>query len=134
MYIVVKVLNILQWPILLFLIFVNYEHGFAEQVRFYLLFGSFTFSTTIMMIAMRIHMVSADYVPLVIIGVRVAVTYLLLYFISAGTKGFELVDKKELHSSIPLIALPFTLFTYDNLALNLTIMVPMILISTISVT
>ena len=93
-YTVVKVLCMLSWPTLLIYLTWNYEHGFEYHARFYTQFGSLTVSLTIMLIAMRIRTVSADFVPIVIIGVRVAVTFLLFYFISAGTKGFELVDKK----------------------------------------
>ena len=45
-----------------------------------------------MLIVMKIKTTSADYVPLIIISVRVGVTFLLFYLISAGTEGFELVD------------------------------------------
>ena len=84
-YIVVKALCIFSWPLLISYYAWNFEHGFKYHARFYSLFGSFTVSSTIMLIAMRIRTVSADYVPIVIIGVRVAVTFLLLHFISAGT-------------------------------------------------
>ena len=91
-YIAVKMLCIFSWPLLLIYYLWNYEHGFEYHARFYTEFGSFCVTATITLIAMRIRTVSADYVPLVIIGVRVTVTFLLFHFISEGTKGFELVD------------------------------------------
>ena len=133
-YELVKIMSIFSWPLLLIYYMWNYQHGFEYQARFYTEFGSFIVTATIMLIVMKIKTTSADYVPLIIISVRVGVTFLLFYLISAGTEGFELVDQKELHSSIPFIAMPFLLLTFDNLFLNLAITIPVVLVGTVSAT
>jgi len=87
-----------------------------------------------MLIVMKIKTASADFVPLVMISVRVGTTFLLFYLVSVGAKGFELVDKKELHSSIPFVAMPVLFFTFDNMFLNFAITIPVVLIGTVLAT
>jgi hypothetical protein len=103
----------------------NREKSFSEQAIFIMQIGSLTVSLTISALANLVNLVATDYNLLILVGVRSAVTFLLFYFIEAGTPGFEKIDLKELSDSIQLIGLPGLIISCCGWRFNFLIGAPL---------
>ena len=99
-----------------------------------MLHGSLTVSLTIVVLISKFRLAFIDYGMLSIVSIRVAVTFLILYFIDSEMTGFDLIDKKQLNNSIPSVAGPALVLACCNFKLDLLITAPLTLISTYIVT
>ena len=89
-----------------------------------------TVSLTTISLAAKLYLKAIDWYLVYIVAVRVAITFMLFHWISAGEEGFGLIDPKELNDSIPFVA-PLFVGILVNWKFNIVVCIPMMLISTI---
>ena len=102
---------------------------FNEQVLFIAQAGSLAVTLILLCIADKLNLSAVNYFYISIVGVRVAVTFLLLYLIQSDTQGFELIDPKNLHDSIPIIASPVLVLSFYNWKFDLLVGIPLTIVS-----
>ena len=96
-------------------------------------FGSLTVTLTIWWFALKVYSALTGYTVMFLVGVRGAITFLILHLIEIGAHGFEQIDQKEMDDSIPFVAIPALLASCCNWRVNLVLGAPMtILLSTIA--
>ena len=72
----------------------NIAKPFKEYALFLMQWGSLTLTFTVVCLAMRIKQAATDFIVIMLVGVRCAVTFLVLYLVDSKTAGFELIDPK----------------------------------------
>lgn len=80
-------------------------------------------------LSIRINLAFCDYITLFMVSVRIAITFLVLHWIESETQGFDLIDKKEMNDSIPLVAIPALIMSFSGWPVNLLISAPLSVIS-----
>ena len=125
---------ILHWIIGVFEVFSNLSAELNMLVLPAMQLGSAIFSLTVYVIVCKFFPRLAGFLLFWLACVRIAMTFLLFHMTSKGVEGFELIDPKELHDSIPLITMPFLITAACNWRFNILFSVPLVLISTILAT
>ncbi len=83
---------------------------------------------------MKVNLAFSDYTTLILISIRIAVTFVVLHLIDTGADGFDLIDKKEMDSPIPLMAVPAMLASFVGWRVNLLVATPLTIVASIVAT
>ncbi len=102
----------------------NWSKPFSDSANIVMGMGSMTAALAILWIATKVTMAAIDYGLLFLVGVRIVVTFLMIHFIRSGVEGFDKIDLKEMHDSIPLLILPALTIAGCNWKFDMCVTVP----------
>ncbi len=78
----------------------SFNKPFNEQALFIIQTGSLTATFAMLSLAIKINLAAVQFGLMALVGVRIAVTFLLLHLITNDVEGFELIDPKIMNDSI----------------------------------
>ena len=107
----------------------NASKPFNEQAIFIAQVGSLAVTLIILCIADIMNVSAVSFFYISIVGVRAAITFLVLYLIKSDTQGFDKIDPKNLHDSIPIIAAPVVVLSYYNWKFDMLVGVPLTIVT-----
>ena len=110
--------------------FTSYNKSFREQASYITSLGSSVLALTFLWLAIKVNLAFTHYITLVMLSVRIIRTFVVLHLIESGAEGFDLIDKKEMDSSIPMIAVPALLASFCGWRVNLLISTPLSILTT----
>ena len=90
-------------------------------------FGSLVATIMFVCIGYRIKLSMVDYDVILLLWVRIAITFLVFYLIESGHQSFALIDPKQMNDSISIL-FPAICGTFCNWKFNLLISAPLIII------
>ena len=115
--------------VFLFYFILIWNKPFDTKLQFIAQTGSVALTLVFLCIADYLSPKAMNYFYISIIGVRVAVTFVLMYLIKSDTQGFEQIDPKNLHDSIPIIVSPVIVLSFYNWSTDMLVGVPLTIVS-----
>ena len=88
MYKLVKVGAWLHIPYFILMLLYRYNESFEQKAYFVILFGSLTASFALCALLMRLRLFFADYIFLILIGIRCIAVFMLFKFMDDGVDGY----------------------------------------------
>ena len=101
----------------------------SEQVLLSIQIASDASFATIILLVSRINIKILDFTVLIIVIMRIVVTFTLFKIIREDWYGFEQYDVKQLHDSVGLAYIPIMTIASANWKVDLTISTPLVLVA-----
>ena len=102
---------------------------FNEQALFIIQAGSLAATFAAITLAIKINQKVVEFSFMALVGVRIAVTFLVLHLIATEVEGFELIDPKQMQDSILSLAVPAVCLSTISWKLDLLVSIPITMIS-----
>ena len=111
----------------------NIREGFSNQALYIINYGTLAASLILTVLLIRLKLSLVNYALFLLLAVRCIGVFLVMHLIDASAPGFELIDKKDLSTAIPFIAMPAQIIGICSLRFNYLVTLPLTIICLILV-